>query len=63
MEKHLEIVVTVYWCNQFFGGERIEEKRFYMDKGVEAEKYFFEKSSKDCAYQHTTIQVVYVDNN
>lgn len=26
MEKHLEIVVTVYWCNQFFGGERIKER-------------------------------------
>jgi hypothetical protein len=63
MEKHLEIVVTVYWCHEYFGGHRIDEKRFSMENAVEAEKYFFEKTSTDCAYQHTTIQVVYVDNN
>ncbi len=63
MGKYLEIVVTVNWCHEYFGGHRISEKRFPLSRALEAEEYFMEKSSNDCAYQHTTIQIVCVDGD
>ncbi len=60
MKKHLEIVVTVNWYNEFFARTTVEEKRFPLEKAVEGGKYFFEKSADDGIYQHTTIQIVTV---
>jgi len=43
MKKHLEIVVTVNWYNEFFARTTVEEKRFPLEKAVEGGKYFFKK--------------------